>query len=323
MFRLVHGRIDKRNLTVFCVIYNELFFLPAFLDHYRRIGIEQFVFVDDHSTDSSKDFLAQQQDVAILLPEMRFGDTLNGKRAGPQWKTMVGRQFLEDCWAVCVDADEFLVSEGSTVPELIKKVAARGEIGVAAVMVDMYPADMTSLHDKEKPRTIEDLLRSYSFFDRGPYLSWKKGDLQPRILHEGATGRLLKQYGFPTSRYSSFLVRMREAFSSKVGRYVFKVPLVRWSSERSYVNSHTLDQAPSVNEGLALLHFKFTSSLTRKIEWATERRSFNKGSRGYFAIRDMLEIAEKTGRGLTYEGTCRYTSYDDLVAARVVPFCRT
>ena len=264
MFKIIHGSISPNKLSAYCVVYNEMFYLPAFLDHYRSLGIEQFIFIDDGSTDESFAYLASQPDTVIAQPEMRYG----------------------------------------------------------AVMVDMYPAQLAALDGTEAPNSFSSMLQSYPFFDRGPYLDWQVGLLKPRVIYEGAFGRLLKEHAIRTSDYSSRLTRFLERIRPAKARSVFKVPLVRWGAGLQYLNAHTLNHAPTTCDGLALLHFKFTSALREKMNWAIERKSFNKGSRGYFALQAVLFNPSSRRNEFTYEGTCRYGSYQDLEAAEIIPLKR-
>ena len=320
MFEIIHGSISADKRVAYAVVYNEMFYLPAFLDHYRGIGIEQFIFIDDHSTDGSRDFLAAQPDTVIVRPQMRFGDKLNGKRAGPQWKTLFAHEYLLGRWTLCVDADEFLVLNSLHLNDILSRAEARGDVSLPAVMVDMYPAEMATLQGANAPTSFASMLHAYPCFDRGPYIDWREGALRPRVIFEGATARLLSEHGVARTQYSSLLVRLREFFSPGRSRSVFKVPLVKWQEGLKYLDSHTLNRPPSTVDGLALLHFKFTGSLRQKIDWAKERKSFSKASRGYFALEAMLAGAANRPGGLTYEGTCRYGSYRDLELAGIVPF---
>lgn len=321
MFNFIHGKIRPDSLVAYCVIYNEMYYLPAFLKHYRALGIEQFVFIDDCSTDESESFLKSQNDTVIVRADMRYGDKLNGKRAGPQWKTILAQQYLLGRWALCVDADEFLVFHSRSLPDLILQAEAEGHRALGAVMVDMYPANSEKLTKPDFPNSFTDMLQSYCCFDKGPYIVWQRGALRPRVVNEGAGKRLLRQQGIKSSDYSSFVVRVREYFGKKRARSIFKVPLVKWDTGFQYLDAHTLNHPPSTIDGLVLLHFKYTSALREKITWAKERKSLSKGSRGYFAMDAMLSSADTMRNGLTYEGTCQYASYGDLEAARIVPFC--
>lgn len=47
------------------ILHNEMHFLPAFLPHYRKLGVDRFFFIDDRSDDGTLEFLALQDDVVV------------------------------------------------------------------------------------------------------------------------------------------------------------------------------------------------------------------------------------------------------------------
>ena len=52
--------------TVCVIVHDEMFFLPAFLAHYRRLGADRFIVLDDRSTDGTRAFLAGEPDVMVV-----------------------------------------------------------------------------------------------------------------------------------------------------------------------------------------------------------------------------------------------------------------
>jgi len=54
----------KQDLLVVCVVRNEMALVPHFLAHYRLLGVKCFVFVDNCSDDSTREYLFEQPDVA-------------------------------------------------------------------------------------------------------------------------------------------------------------------------------------------------------------------------------------------------------------------
>ena len=85
-----------------------MYFLPAFLDHYRHIGIEQFIFLDDQSDDGTNDYLLEQRDIVILKMDYRYGHPITNlantpwkttQRAGELAKTAIPKKFLPGKYA--------------------------------------------------------------------------------------------------------------------------------------------------------------------------------------------------------------------------------
>ncbi len=82
------------GVTVICLIKDEFFYLPAFLDHYRRLGVSRFVFLDDGSTDEGPDYLMRQADCAVVVSDLTFGQFVDGKKADVIWRTALTARVL-------------------------------------------------------------------------------------------------------------------------------------------------------------------------------------------------------------------------------------
>ena len=59
--------LDADRIRVLTVIRNERWRLPWFLDYYRGLGVDEFYFVDNDSTDGSLEYLRDQPDVRQVL----------------------------------------------------------------------------------------------------------------------------------------------------------------------------------------------------------------------------------------------------------------
>ncbi len=53
-FRVVHGTLRDARASAFAIVKDEMFYLPSFLDHHRRLGVDQFVILDDQSSDGTR-----------------------------------------------------------------------------------------------------------------------------------------------------------------------------------------------------------------------------------------------------------------------------
>src|SRR5690606_19203103 len=68
--------LGRHAMTMCCIARNESFFLDAFLAHYRALGVERFIVLDDRSTDGSLEFLAAEPDVMIVGSDLRYGEDI-------------------------------------------------------------------------------------------------------------------------------------------------------------------------------------------------------------------------------------------------------
>jgi len=87
------------------VCRNERLCLPAFLNHYRSLGVEEFLVIDNDSSDGSPEYLATQPDVRVFRTSDRFGEATQGT----DWLNALLAEFGVGFWCVTVDIDELLV----------------------------------------------------------------------------------------------------------------------------------------------------------------------------------------------------------------------
>src|SRR5579871_222638 len=84
--------ISAQSHVVLSVVRNESLRLPYLLTHYRRLGFDRFIFVDNGSTDGTTELLLQQPDCAVVHTKDRFGD---GRGAGLLWKNTLLDTFCQ------------------------------------------------------------------------------------------------------------------------------------------------------------------------------------------------------------------------------------
>jgi hypothetical protein len=138
--RIVHNDLSGCDaLSLFGIVRNELYYLPAFLDHYRRLGVVRFVILDDQSDDGSREFLTAQPDVMLLGSARRYGERVFPDQVDTQladvrmvhaWRTLMLKRYSLGRWALLVDADEFLrlppgVSWGGSLPMPMRRDGVR------------------------------------------------------------------------------------------------------------------------------------------------------------------------------------------------------
>src|SRR4030095_5576466 len=67
--------LAEARLVVVCVVRNERTMLPHFLAHYRRLGAQHFVFIDNLSDDGTRDWLLAQPDVVLYSTDTDYCDS--------------------------------------------------------------------------------------------------------------------------------------------------------------------------------------------------------------------------------------------------------
>ncbi len=197
--------------------------LPQFLAHYRRLGVAQFLVIDNDSTDGSADLLRRQPDVSLWTTKASY----RRSRFGVDWTNWLLLRHGHGHWCLTVDADELLVYphwETRPLPALTAWLDSTGARSFAAMMLDMYPEGPLSAQDYRAGDDPLDILR---WFDAGNYSL----TVQPRL-------RNLWVQGGP---------RARAFFASDPRRAptLNKLPLVKWHWRYAYHNStHTILPPP-------------------------------------------------------------------------------
>lgn len=138
--RHLHGprRLEtaQGDVVAIVLVRNGSYYLDAFFDHYRSLGIRHFAFIDNGSTDDTLDRLAARTDCVVdqcTLPLSRYEDLI---RAYP------ADTYGRDRWCLYVDMDEILDFEGAAthgIRALTSYMEAKGHTAMVAQMLEMFP----------------------------------------------------------------------------------------------------------------------------------------------------------------------------------------
>ncbi len=127
---------------------NEIDILPAFLHHYRSIGVTCFHIVDTGSTDGSKLFLEQQDDVQVYVKNGGYPQA----NAGVDWVNEIGDMYCKGKWTTVVDADEFLQLPLKSIRETTQLMQSELALALYTPLIDFFCDDLTT-----SPRSVADL----------------------------------------------------------------------------------------------------------------------------------------------------------------------
>lgn len=270
--------------------------IPYFLEYYRALGIDHFLFVDNQSESPMADVLTGQPDVSLWHTDEGYAET----RYGVDWMNALLSRFAVGHWTLTVDLDEFFVypfMESRSFGDLVSMLEDLEKPSMFAMMVDMYPeGPISSAHVPvgEAP------LRHAPFFDRAGYYQVKSG-------HEDTYVR-----GGPR-------LRAFNAMNFDSAPALNKIPLVKWHERYAYYLSTHVAYPAFLNHAHrkfheptgALLHFKFVSSFREKIDQAIRLGNHYNGSQEYQKYLDHLKESEN----YTLHGpiSARYESSRSLI----------
>ena len=286
-FQTVHGTLRDADATAFAIVKNEMYFIRSLLDHHRKLGVDQFITLDDKSKDGTREYLVAQDDCLVIESPFTFGEPLQlpgpggGRRmrADVVFKSLIPQRYLAGRYALCVDADEYLVlPEGiATIIELIDLLKRHEIRSVTAGLIDFFPASVNDLDTPRDLATSEEMLGAHPYFDAVPLLGAKPGKPFPAKISKGTTARLLREHGIRlvpeamrgAPRWLNRLLPFKFPKSS-----VLKTPLVRWNPGVEYLNSHRANLPASEQVLLGLAHLKFTHDLARRIDHALASKAY-------------------------------------------------
>lgn len=268
--------------ALFCRIRNEDYFLPHFLAHYRRLGIDHFFFADDRSDDGTRELLLAQPDCTVVEADFAFAERF-GELQG---KNIVARAVPEHIigpgWTLTVDADEFAVlpKPFSTIRDLTRHLDGKGEISCIASMIDFYPQ---TLAGRFVDRGL-DPFTAFPFFDTGPYFIWEPGKTIPFMLYAGVRHRI-NEWMLEADRGNVWPVYRPTILQ--------KVPLIKWGHGLfPEKNSHVTNLPPYTGTQIGLAHFKFYPDLDIKIAHAIKTGHYQGESYYYRLLKRFLPAFE-------------------------------
>lgn len=211
-----------RRLVCAMVIRDEDEMLADVIVHYRDIGVNSFIIVDNGSQNDPAGLLNKIPDVEITLvrAEGEFGPA----RHGMYWVNEILETGCCD-WLLFVDCDEFLVFPGDSekcLLQLLDHLDARGETAMFAVMADVFDAGFAVGGEISAQIEEHNLLLADMRF---------QPSLQPPWISVSGGVRGLQEY-------------------------VFKTPLIKASAGVRYINNHIVTQCRRAETSGALIHYK-------------------------------------------------------------------
>lgn len=251
-------RIRPGAILLFATLRNEVERLPWFLQHYRALGVDHFLIVDNGSTDGGHALLAAQRDVSLWHTDSSY----RAARYGMDWLNGLLARHGSGHWCVTVDADELLVyPEHPTRPlqALTDRLEREGLAAMGCLMLELFPQGPLT----EAPhRPGQDPTEALPYYDPANYTIRHRADLDALLLRGGPRAR-------------AFLADRPERAPTLI-----KIPLVRWHWRYAYWNSthsllpRRLNRVWDGGERIAgvLLHTKFLNTIAARSAEEKRRR---------------------------------------------------
>ncbi|MEM9139805.1 MAG: glycosyltransferase family 2 protein [Pseudomonadota bacterium] len=260
---------------LFSTVRNEAVRLPYFLDYYRRLGVVQFLIVDNGSEDGTQDLLTAERDVSLW----HTSGSYKSSRFGVDWLNALLTRYGHGRWVLVADPDEFLVFphiERGLAP-LIRWLESTGAESFGVMLLDMY-GDGSVAHTH--CRVGQDPIAAAPYFDSANYMVTRDAHYQNLWIQGGPRQRVFfKDHPQAAPALNKIpLVRWRRGFVYKAGAH----DLLPRRLNRTYART-----GGSRTSGV-FLHAKFMDVLNDKVAEEVTRRQ-------HYA--DSAEYASYAGHG--------------------------
>lgn len=279
-------QLDERPTSpvVLVGVKDEIDRMQLFFEHYRALGVHQFVVIDNNSTDGTRDFVSAQNDTRVY----RVHDSFQTQKK-VAWIEKLMTITGYGRWYVVVDSDElldFVGSETHTIEDLIVSRPESGKDYMQGFLVDMYaenPVFSVSCNYQEIPQVFQ-LFDKDSYYREGPIFV----------------------YGGPRHRVFGVSILL-----TKQSVFLFK-------PETIYCCPHYLygyDKKTCDGFSYILRHYKFLEKDRLSYQERVNRKGFHKNSLEYKVIMDQVKSSSDVS--FVYPGSARYENSESL---RVLPF---
>ncbi|WP_291652702.1 glycosyltransferase family 2 protein [Clostridium sp.] len=248
--------VGEKDILLICVVKNDLYRMKVFMEHYRKIGISNFIIIDNLSDDGTFEFLNEQKDVNLYSCKTPYS-TLNRE----SWINRIIAHYGFNHWYLCVDSDElFVYSNMENVP-IDNFIENERSKRIRSIMIDMYSEN--GIWENSDLNSI-DIKKKYCYFDTNSYK--ERANLKFELIVGGPRTRVFSK---TENDFSGIMV---------------KHPLFFF--ERGDIQGHSHYQFPfKYNFGLknnsALLHYKFLPSDLHKYKQRVELKNYANGSSEY------------------------------------------
>lgn len=131
--------LEENEPIVIAVIKNENHLIREHIEHYRKIGVRHFAYIDNGSRDGTLEFLSEQDDVSLFLAKDDFSEGCK-----TAWWREVTDILGYNRWYLKVDGDEFFAYPGMEnipITRFIDFLEEKNSFCIMAPFIDMYPKE--------------------------------------------------------------------------------------------------------------------------------------------------------------------------------------
>lgn len=143
--------LSDDSIVLICVVRDELLLLPYFIEHYKKLGVTHFVFIDNASQDGTLSYLMDECEINCQL--YHTTDNYSENDYGLVWVNKILNNICKNKWCVVVDVDELILPRGEeTLCTLRDKMIQSDKNVLPTCLIDFYPKHFdTNTYDSKLP----------------------------------------------------------------------------------------------------------------------------------------------------------------------------
>lgn len=294
------GEFTSDVPTVVCVARNEERRLPAFIAHYKKLGVQKLHIVDNASSDRTAEIALSFTNVTLW----RTQDSYARSAFGQLWAGALVRRHGLNNWVLNLDADEFLVYGGMdtvSLGDVQAYLSATGAERLFTPLIDIYPDEV----DADISVAFDDT--SKCFFD---------GNIDDDQF----------SYRFEQTRFGPRLSggprsRMMSAIGKTEFPWLSKFAMAKWDSATAYANVHfpyPFDRNPG-EAFAALLHLKLLGDFPERVASAIQDGEHFNAAAEYKSYQKWLR-SDSIAALYSADHSRRYEGPQSLLDAGLIEF---
>jgi len=299
-----HGPLDVRaestECLLVCLVRNGEEHIPAFLLHYRALGVRHFFFIDNGSDDATLALLEAQPDVTT------YATALAHKHYEREIRRLIIERHCRGSWCLNVDIDELFdypCSSELGLVGLLAYLSQQKATAMAGYLLDMYARENT--FGSAGPL---DLRSAYPYYDID--------DVQRADYYTHQIKAFCDRNTLADANVQCYFGGIRKTlFGSRSGEdyLLTKHPLIFLDGELEPVtHPHYSNGARVADVTCVLYHYKFTPSFKAKVEESRASKRYVKFAQGQYE-QYQKQIGQRASLVIDTPGTQRLGDVAELV----------
>ena len=294
---------NKNNPIVVLAVKNDKNRIIMLVEHYRKLGVKKFAFLDNGSTDGTYEWLFEQMDIDLFTTIDQYSSFT--KEA---WINRIVSYYGFNRWYILTDSDELVVyseMEIHSLIDVVKFAEYKGMRRLKAITLDMY-ADTALFEAIENKKNIEE---EYCWMDSDSYTA------QSRIVVDKS---IVSIVGGPRFRVMG------------VTPTLMKYPLIYFCEGTVSSNAHFQFPYSEINNDncyLGIKHYKFLEDDKKTyMERMQSNSGFSSGvslKNGGYYRKYMDSVEKNTDITFMYPGSIKFDSskvLEKILMITKIPF---